>query len=144
MKRAERALVALLALTGVLSIAIFPTRGGTAERQAIRGGIVRLGADPWLHDDDGHAPVGITRVYVTSSCDLRVVLRDQPGDRITTQTAEEDSALLSHDIAAGIDGGAESATVSLWRRGEHVCVDDPMLDGLNADVRLEFVVWGQP
>lgn len=135
-----------LALAGMaaVSIAIFPAQAAVPDRYAFRGGIVRLGSAPELHDDAGHAPLGITRVYVTADCDLRIVLRDQPGDRIITQEAEEDSALLALGIEAGIDGGATSATVSLWRDGEHVCADDPIFADAHADVRLAFHVWGAP
>jgi hypothetical protein len=132
-----------IALLALVSIFIYPpAQGGMSERVSIKAAIVRLGSDLYVHDDGGHAPLGIARLLVTDACDLRVVLRGAPEDRISTWVADEDAQLARFDILAGISGGASSATVVLWHDGEHVCVTDPMFDAANADVGLLFITWG--
>lgn len=131
----------IISLAIVLTIlAGSATIAGWQERMVDKGGIIRIGSDIFLHSDGGHQPVGITNMYIVNGCDLRIVLNAKAGDKIVVWNAEEDAHLSSLGVQAGLYGAANSSTLELWKDGDKICIDDPWLDSVNADVAVWFKV----
>jgi hypothetical protein len=124
----------------VATLAVAATTIAAQDDITIRGGVVRLGASPELHNDAKHRPVGIKSISLLDNCDLRVILVNDGDNRIVTITVDEDAQLASMGIIAGAYGGASSFTVEMWKHGERVCANDAIFDGANVDLWLSAVV----
>jgi hypothetical protein len=110
------------------------------DRVVHKEGVLRIGPGFYFHDDAKHAVLGIEGISLLNGCDLRVALRDKPGDQILSAIAEEDAEMASLGITAGFYGGASSATMEMYRNGNKLCVNDPFLSDKNADVWIRFDV----
>lgn len=123
-------LAALMAVVVILTAAVAVKARTTLtpalevqSRLIVRGGVIRLGPDLRVLDDQGHASVGIARLSI-EDCNL-VIWTDAPTDgtqRVVSAIVDEDETLSAKGVQAGISGGLQRAVVYLYgRNGDRIC-----------------------
>ena len=107
------------------------------NRIVIRGGVIRLGTNVYIHDNATHASVGLTKIRLAGGCDLRVYTDRANDEEVVSAIAEEDETISRLGIQAGVTGGVTYATVFLYRNGKHICADDKLF-GTNSNIWLQL------
>ncbi|MFL5685537.1 MAG: hypothetical protein ACJ77D_05735 [Chloroflexota bacterium] len=107
-----------------------------------RGGVIRIGASIYLHDNATHASSGIRKLTL-ENCNLVIWtdVVDESQEQIIQADAEEDETLSRLQVQAGISGGGTKATVYLYINGRRVCANDPRFgrDAANLWVGLTYL-----
>jgi hypothetical protein len=127
---------AVLLASQTIGAAVLLPAQGVQDSVVVRGGVIRLGTSVYIHDNAGHAAIGLKRVTLYNGCDARVYT-DRGDEEIVAAIAEEDETLSRLQVQAGISGGNEYATIYLYRNGTHICANNRMF-GSSANVWLQL------
>lgn len=125
-RRAGALILALVLATGGSAIAVAKRTftpldsRDTAPQIIHKGGVIRLGPEVYIHENETHASVGFTALR-TEDCGIVVTLDYTPGSKVIAAVVDEDERVSQLGVQAGISGGNTQARIELWRDGVRVC-----------------------